>query len=285
MSYNIFFSDLRKNHNLNLKFIGNKNKPTQIFTAKKAQEGRAEKIRRNLQHMREVAKAKKEAQNLYYGQHRSPMLKNRLQNPQRVQHNQQQQNRNQQNNQLRKQNQNQQRKFNNNKPSVQQRLNINNKQFVPIAKQQKLNRIQNYNNKRVQNNKNQNNQQTKQNKRLQNKNFGNPIRTVNPRTGEVKFLRPKKRNANQAKPQNFTVSVGNSPTKIQDINFGYQKHHVSTELNPMIQEEIRIIQNKGIQNFSAPQTFGISQVQNLTPDARVPISTTKTTLHERFSRM
>lgn len=233
--------------------------------------------------MKQVAQKKKDAQDHYYGQGTSPMVK--------------QNNFKQQKQQNFRPNQNQQQQ-NKRTNSVQQRLGVHNtannntnkvnrKQFIPQTKQAKLNRIQGYNNKKVQNKGNvQNRNINNQRRKYQNKNTSNKtIRAVNPRTGEIKFLRPKRRNVNATvngnnKVQNFQVSVGVDQI---DPHINY-KHHVVSELNPMIQEEIRIIQNKGLQNFGISQNFS-TQISSLTPEARVPISTTRTTLHERFSRI
>lgn len=211
--------------------------------------------------MQQAAKKKKDAQEHYYNQQKSPVKKQNYK-PQK-----------------------QQQRVNNQIGSVQQRLGANNaavfnntnrKQFVPQVKQDKLSRIQNYKLNRVQNKAHFNNQQQFK----QNKNKINNVRAINPRTGEVKFLRPlKRKNVNTKQPQNFTVSVGNTKIK-QGMNAS--KHHVGTELNPALQQEIRIIQNKS--TALMPQSFA-SQIPNATTDTRVPIMATRTTLHERFSRI
>lgn len=223
--------------------------PTFLFTA-----GRAEKIKANLRHMQQAARKKKEAQEHYYGQGKSPLRKQNKFNNKQVQ----------QQPKLPKRNVGsvQQRLGANNKASFTSNRNNTKKQFVPRNKQDKINRVQNYNFKRFQNNIMHNNQQFNQNR-----NKSGAIRTVNPQTGEVKYLWPMGKQYN-AKPQNLTVSVRNGKNNM-DV---HAPKHANCELNPMIQEEIRHIQN-------------VKQFSSMTPDILVPIMNTKTTLHERFSRM
>lgn len=246
-------------------------------------EGRAAKIQENLKHLKIAAQKKKLAQEHYYGQGRSPMVRTASGNfaKQNVVH--QQQNNRQQNSRQQNSRQSfQQNNRQNFQRNVRQRLgqvnnnnantnpnsftrNANRKQFIPNVKQQKLNRVNQFVNK--QQRRNNINPRTQQ---------GN-VKVHSLLTGEVRYLRPLGSKPKPARPTNYTVRVDN--VKSNNTNNNY-RHHAG--LNANIQQQIRLIQNKPLVEPNLVTQIVMPQ-RDTAPT--VPIMTTRTTLHERFSMM
>lgn len=70
-------------------------------------------------------------------------------------------------------------------------------------------------------------------------------------------------------PKNYTVRV---PNTLSSEFMPYKQHSIKRQLNPILQEEIRAIQEQ--HGCSVPIDFG---------DAAVLITATSKTLHQRFS--
>ncbi|GLV38950.1 hypothetical protein CBL_05948 [Carabus blaptoides fortunei] len=101
----------------------------------------------------------------------------------------------------------------------------------------------------------------------------NGIKTVSS-TGKVVYLQHVRR------PANYTVRVEN------DRKSNY-KHHVAKDLNPQLQQEIKLIQNKNMRQIITAPPIPAPMPQQIDPNFeqidRLPIVATSRTLHERFS--
>lgn len=208
-------------------------------------------IRRNIEHMQQVAQKKRVAQEMYYSQGRSPLVRtasgpfvkqdtsSRISVQQRLG------------------NKSILRNSNNNQQQHQQNFvpRRPNQPFVGGLRSDKMARVQNLQKKK---------------QRFQNM---NGIKTVSS-TGKVVYLQPVRR------PANYTVRVEN------DRKPNY-KHHVAKDLNPQLQQEIKLIQNKNMRQIISPMPAPAPVPPQVHPNFeqidRLPIVATSRTLHERFS--
>lgn len=204
---------------------------------------RAAMVRKNLQHLQEASAAKRNAQNMYYGQGRSPFVRNKAGNPK-----------------LNEQGTSVQQRIGNNRNSQQYRLKkyqfqkpMNFQQKPMNTKQQKFQRINQFQNKKVF------------------KNNNNDVKVLRTMDGKVKILRKINPANKNRKPQanNFVVKV---PNPIQTQKF-------QIKINKKIQDEIKLIQatknEKQIVQVSE-RAFGMS-------DYNVPIASTSVSINDRFN--
>ncbi|GJQ67532.1 hypothetical protein Trydic_g8344 [Trypoxylus dichotomus] len=206
-------------------------------------------IQRNLSHMQQSAQKKKVAQDLYYSQQdsRSPLLRVNTVESKPPVHN----------------------RLGRNKPVT----NVNN--GLKIKTQENKIKLRKYSlqqDRFVRSNGTKRNDKIKriqsaQNRilriRQSNQNQGKQI-SHNYSTQKVRLRRMRQG------PVNYTVQVLNNKTKLPAF-----KHSISNLLNPKLQEEIRLIQNKTVNHADIPSV----------PIHPQGTGFTGTTLHERFSQL
>lgn len=154
------------------------------------------------------------------------------------------------------------------RPPVRPPIVANRNQFNNRGRQDKMQRVQNFQGKRS-------------NNRTNNTDTSGMVKMVNSK-GKLVYLIPSRNNYPPRKPATLSVRVEND-----------HRHHVQSGLNPVLQQEIKIIQAKaGLQpqsfapliHHQSEQQVAYSSAANLNAYGdKLPVTSTRQTLNERFS--